>query len=337
MKRYNITLGIIISFFIAIVATVPRIVRLNQEDFRITIESIIYSFSFALLCWTIIQFVFSLSRFRTKFQKGFLSILICVLLSVPYHSVAGIFFSSPIILQNLNGGQKIVILILRGMVIGGFEFFIVYLFSVLREAEHSKLENEKLKQENLQARMDVLKQQISPHFLFNALNTVQTITAEESVKQYTLQLSNVYRYLLQYKENNLVTVEEELRFIRSYLYIQKVRFEEGLIVNIKLDEIIMNMLLPPLALQIVIENAIKHNVVSLAKPLRINIYNEDKAFIIIENNVQKKLSVESTTKLGLSNIKDRYKLLSDKTIELINDDNFFIIKLPLLSNEYSTN
>jgi LytS/YehU family sensor histidine kinase len=227
--------------------------------------------------------------------------------------------------------RKLFFLTLRGFFIGGFQFFMVYYIAALKEAEQARVEIERLKQENLQARLNLLKQQISPHFLFNSLSTLKTIASDNNTKQYIMQLSNVYRYLLNYNDNNVASVKDELAFTRSYLYILHERYEDALQVNIEIPGEVLLKHLPPLALQILIENAIKHNVVSADEPLRINIYSKIPELITVENNLQPKLSVEENTGKGLQNISDRYQLLAGKTIDIQQNGDKFIVQLPLLS------
>jgi LytS/YehU family sensor histidine kinase len=206
----------------------------------------------------------------------------------------------------------------------------VYYIAALQEAQQAKTEIEQLKKENLEARLNLLKQQISPHFLFNSLSTLKTIAPDNNTRQYIMQLSNVYRYLLNYNDNNMATLQNELAFTNSYLYILKERFENALQVNIQVPEQVLLKNMPPLALQILIENAIKHNVTSADEPLHINISSEQDAVLVVQNNLQPKLSFEKGSGKGLQNISDRYQLLSGKQIDIIQTRDHFIVKLPLL-------
>jgi LytS/YehU family sensor histidine kinase len=217
------------------------------------------------------------------------------------------------------------------MFFGGLILFIDYYFAVNHEKQKVRLEIEKLKKENLEVQLMALKQQISPHFLFNSLSTLQTIVTDESSIEFILKLSEVYRYLLSFNQNNLVSLKEELDFIQAYIYILKERFEKALLFSIAVEEKFLQMQIPPLVLQLVVENAIKHNVVSFGDPLVISISIEEEECIVVTNNLQLKSSVESTTKIGLENIKKRYYLLSKKEIEIRITADQFIVKLPLLT------
>jgi LytS/YehU family sensor histidine kinase len=226
--------------------------------------------------------------------------------------------------------RKLSVLIFRGLIISGFIFFVAYYLNLLDATQHSRIENERLKKENLHARLESLKQQLSPHFLFNTLNTLSSLTKEARVKAYVAELSNVYRYLLQYKENDMVRVADELAFLDSYSYILRERFEGGFLIQIKISDDVRNTLLPPLALQSLVENAIKHNVVSIARPLIIEIGSAD-GFIFVRNNYQAKRSfAEQSSHSGLNNINDRYKLLAHREIVIERSDIYFTVKLPIL-------
>jgi LytS/YehU family sensor histidine kinase len=149
------------------------------------------------------------------------------------------------------------------------------------------------------------------------------------VKEYIIEISNVYRYLLQYKEHDLVTVAEELKFIESYLYLLRERFENGLNVTIDIKAPTRKTSLPPLALQTLVENAVKHNILSATKPLQIMIHDRDQ-FIIVSNNLQIRQSVASeSSQSGLNNINERYKLLMNREIVIEKNEKEFIVKLPV--------
>lgn len=331
MKELHIKTGIIISASVAILASVPKIIRLESLNYEEIGVTIFYNFTFLIICWITHQYFVQASYFKQKWFVIIISISTCVILALFYDYLFDLFYHSPLLLEEIISNRRLALLIFRGLLIGSFQFFMVYYLNMLFETQRARLELGQLKQENLQARLDSLKQQISPHFLFNALNTLKTLTTDQNVKEYTVQLANVYRYLLNFNENNVIKIEAELKFIESYLYIQKVRFEEALNIDIQLSKEIQNKCIPPLSLQILVENAIKHNIISNSKPLNIQIVNNDEDYLIVQNNLQPKISVEESTGKGLQNIRDRYVLLANQPIEIINGPLYFIVKLPLLS------
>ena len=195
------------------------------------------------------------------------------------------------------------------------------------------IDAERLKKENTQAQLDSLRNQVNPHFLFNSLNTLISIIPDcpDTAIDFTQKLSNVYRYLLSVREKELVELQTELDFIQSYIFLLKVRFEQNLIFEINIPEELKTRLLPPVSMQLLIENAIKHNVVSKEKPLCIQFF-VDNDFLIVKNNLQPKLEKETSTGIGLENIRKRYQILSTKQMEVVHTSTHFIIVLPLITD-----
>ncbi len=188
---------------------------------------------------------------------------------------------------------------------------------------------EQLKRENLIAQYETLKNQVNPHFLFNSLNTISTLITKdpETADRFVKQLSEVYRYVLEFKDKELVDISTELKFIDSYLYLHKIRFGDNLVIknNIKGGD----FYIAPLSIQILVENAVKHNIISDNKPLTIEMYLEE-FYLIVANNLQKKKILESKDKIGLDNIKSRYQILSDKPVIIEESDEKFVVKIPLI-------
>ncbi len=193
-------------------------------------------------------------------------------------------------------------------------------------------QNERLKNQQIRTQFEVLQNQMSPHFLFNSLNTLTTLI-EESPKiaiEFTQNLSEVYRYILRQKEKELITLSEELEFSKSYLSLLKIRYPDNLKVRLDIDPASEQLYLPPLTLQMLIENAIKHNSVSKMKPLLLEIYSTHQDILVVKNNLQPKTSLERSTKTGLENIKKRYELLGLPTIEVIQTTQNFMVVLHLI-------
>ena len=192
-------------------------------------------------------------------------------------------------------------------------------------------EKERYEKESIIARYESLKDQISPHFLFNSLNALTNLVYEDPDKavSFIKQLSEVYRYVLETRYREVVALSEELKFLEAYLYLQRIRFGNKLIVEIdQMDETIQ---VPPLALQLLIENAIKHNIVSEDDPLTIRLYSQGD-FLVVENNLQKKttLSGETSSGIGLENISRRYEFLSNKKVLIDENGKTFVVKIPIV-------
>jgi LytS/YehU family sensor histidine kinase len=183
------------------------------------------------------------------------------------------------------------------------------------------------------AQYESLKSQVNPHFLFNSLNALTNLVYEDPDKaaKFIKQLSQVYRYVLDTRAKELVPLEEELQFLKSYLYLQEIRFDGNLKIYLKLDATKGHV--APLALQLLVENAIKHNVVSHDEPLAIHLY-EQEGFVVVENVINKKMLLgEESSGLGLENIKQRYTFLSNQPVVITDSDGKFTVKLPLVEAE----
>jgi sensor histidine kinase YesM len=192
---------------------------------------------------------------------------------------------------------------------------------------------EKLKKESMTAKYESLKNQVNPHFLFNSFNALSNLVYEDPDKavKFIKQLSDVYRYVLDTREKEVMPLNEEMKFLQSYIYLQQIRFGDKLKFEISVNG--AEGYVAPLALQMLIENAIKHNIISEDDPLTITLYANSN-FIIVKNNLQRKEVLgEPSAGVGLENISKRYEFLSNRPVEIISDDQSFTVKLPLLNNE----
>jgi len=193
----------------------------------------------------------------------------------------------------------------------------------------------KLQKENLQSQFEVLKQQVNPHFLFNSLNVLSSLIKVDPdlAESFTEKLSKVYRYVLENKEKDLVTLNTELDFLTAYLFLIDIRFSGKIVVNIKIDKIYLDFFILPIAVQMIIENAIKHNSYSKSQPLKIEIFVDDQHQLNIINNLRARETKLISTGVGLENIMRRYTLISERKPEFIKTEEQYIVKLPLLRQE----
>ena len=202
-----------------------------------------------------------------------------------------------------------------------------YLF---REWINLRVETEQLKREKAESQYTALRNQINPHFLFNSLNTLLTMVADNpKASQYVESLSDFLRYALQTHEKEAVSLEEELKLASQYIFIQKTRFGDKLMVDTDVPGQYLDYAVPPFALQMLLENAIKHNIVSREYPLHIKIYIKD-TYLMVENNLRRKLEENPSTGIGLNNITNRYKFLSDRKVLIDEDTDTFKVALPLV-------
>lgn len=195
--------------------------------------------------------------------------------------------------------------------------------------EKSIRDNEALKRENLLAEYEALKSQVNPHFLFNSLNTLAGVVEKspEKATEYINKLSMIYRYVLDHRNKDFIPLEEELNFLDDFIYLSKIRYGNGLIIQneIKGD----NKMIIPMALQLLLENAIKHNEISLENPLTVRLYTTND-FICIQNNLQPKSSIQKTNKVGLENLTKRYEYLNSRKVEVEQNATYFEVRLPLI-------
>ena len=205
---------------------------------------------------------------------------------------------------------------------------IVYFMNRLKQTQ---LQAEEFKKISIEAKFEALRNQINPHFLFNCFNVLSTLVyrdADTSAK-FIDQLSNVYRYLLYNHEKKVVPISEEVNFINAYLFLLKIRFEDNIAIDIDIDYGEQHYYVAPGVLQMLIENAIKHNVISRKNPLRIRVYT-DQMDIVVDNNLQEKAIKEPSTLMGLKNIEHRYGFLTDRQVIIKKTDSTFTVKIPLL-------
>lgn len=226
--------------------------------------------------------------------------------------------------------------LLKGILVG---FAVNLVFSTLWEAmyimdkhKESIVERELLSQMSLQQEFDVLKSQVNPHFLFNCFNTLSSLINEDPKKAEVFldELSKVYRYLLRNNEAGLSTLENEMKFIESYFRLLKTRHGDAVQFQVEADKRYDHYLLPSLSLQLLVENAVKHNVLSKNKPLMIDIFTTAGNKLIVNNNLQRRTIKGPSNRIGLDNIKTKYKLLGQSGFHMMEDGKNFTVVLPLI-------
>ena len=211
-----------------------------------------------------------------------------------------------------------------------------YLLRSVYFEKKAAVENETLRAENLNSRYETLKTQMDPHFLFNSLNTLKALIEVDVEKagDFVHQLSTVFRYTL--KNEEVVTLAQELECVRPYCQMMKIRYGDNLLFDHHIEhEKYDNYYVLPLSIQGLIENAIKHNVVSSKQPLTIDIHTDDDNHLIVSNKIQPKIGKEEGTGIGLANLSERYRIKWNENVEIFNDGKIFSVTLPLKLNEQS--
>ncbi|HCX20526.1 MAG: histidine kinase [Flammeovirgaceae bacterium] len=300
LNAFNITVTVLIWVFLSrgngwLVELIDkRISWVDQPVLRLTVgmvAMIVYTvFAFGFILVTTIWYYYgdppSVTLARLGFENYLVSILITLIISMFLH---------------------------------GRAFYLEWKEALYRE--------EKLKVETLKTKFESLRNQVNPHFLFNSLNVLSGLVYEDQARavEFIRKMSEVYRYVLDKRDQELVPLEDELKFFDNYAFLQQIRFGENLRVKVTRQG---DGMVPPVAMQLLLENAIKHNIVSEAKPLTVTVVIQNGE-IKVSNNIQEKLSKDSTG-IGLSNLRERYGYLSNKTVQINNDGKTFEVILPLL-------
>ncbi|SEK38260.1 Sensor histidine kinase, LytS/YehU family [Maribacter orientalis] len=212
----------------------------------------------------------------------------------------------------------------------------LHAFYFYKALQDTKVKEQKIIAGSASAKFDALKNQLDPHFLFNSLNVLTSLIEEDPIQaqKFTTSLSKVYRYVLEQKSKNLISVDEELQFAKTYVRLLKMRFEDSIIFEIPDKALNPEAKIVPLSLQLLLENAVKHNVVTSSKPLHIKIYEEDN-YLYVTNNLQEKQVVKKSSGVGLQNIRQRYAILTKKEMQIFKTAKEFKVRLPMLTSAVS--
>ncbi|WP_225309704.1 sensor histidine kinase [Larkinella humicola] len=204
---------------------------------------------------------------------------------------------------------------------------------LIQQRLETELAVRRLEQEKTDVQLRALQAQVNPHFLFNSLNSLSSLIDEQPQRasQFVDQLSQVYRYLLKANEQSLTTLESELGFIQSYAHLLKTRYGAGLTVAVQIDPVYSSWLLPSLTLQLLVENAVKHNVILVTKPLQIDIFTDEPGYLVLKNNLQRKRTSVLSNGVGLSTILAQYQKLNQPTPEVSDAENTFTVRIPLIN------
>ncbi len=202
----------------------------------------------------------------------------------------------------------------------------------MQEYKSKQLEAEELLRINAQAQLQNIKAQVNPHFLFNNLNVLSTLVLQNNrdANQFIDAFSKVYQYILQTQDQELVELEKELNFLQPYMYLLRKRFPEGVSITTDIDERWKKFYVVPASLQMLVENAIKHNIISEQKPLHIKLYANGTPELEVSNNLQPKINKDVSSSIGLNNINKRYQLITGKQIRISDGPELFRVSIPLI-------
>lgn len=320
---------IISSICIGTLSSIPKLFRLKMDIYELGIDVSIFSL-FTLFVWYFN--LYNLPNDKDKesrtaglgwrFLRTLLLGLFVMALFVAIHQL---------LLPKYPLASMLGMYEFRGIVINMTISLFLFLFYQNHITNSIRVELEGIKMDNLNAQFDLLKQQVNPHFLFNSLSTLKSMVDSRDTKasHFIDMLSDFYRSSLEKKEADYTDLSKELKLLDAYLYLLKARYEDAFDIEISVSDDSLSACIPPFTLQLLMENCLKHNVVSSDNPLHIRIY-EVEDHLVIENPIQRRRSVSPSAGIGLNNIRQRYRRLFDMDIETNQDDELFSIKLPLI-------
>lgn len=317
------------SFFLGVLMSVPKIAEHHFNFYEALVDSTI-TFLFAVFIWY--YNIKTLPAYSSRdVANGF---SVTRLVKGLFLGIAVMFILACIqqfLLSHLNFGPVMLMFEVRGILVNVMFYMIIHLLHQGAQNQQVAIELEQIKADNLGAQYELLKQQVNPHFLFNSLNTLKYMveSSDKHSVDFILKLSDFYRFTLESRKMDLITLGEELEILNAYLYLLKARFEDGINLSIEIEKDHYRSFIPPFTLQLLVENCIKHNVVSLDRPLHIRLYSE-KDLLVVENRLQLKRTPEASTGMGLKNINERYIHLLNKKIEILASETLFTIKLPII-------
>lgn len=296
--------------------------------------------AFVLIClfvWEanrLLAFLFSKSLSNTHYKiNPLLTFFLISNVTAALSGLAAVYLVAILFNQGSVGDDVVVKLALMfAMRINLFLHCINGIVWYINQYKKKELENEEFRRITSQAELQAIKNQINPHFLFNNLNVLSSLVMNknEDAPKFIDAFSSVYRYILNNQEVEMVKLHKELEFIEPYIYLLKKRFGEGLNFDINIDPAYDEHYIVPVALQILIENCIKHNIVSAKRPLQVTIEISPAGYLTVKNNLQLKQNKEPSRNWGLNNINQRFKLLTDKEIQINQTADAFIVDIPLI-------
>ena len=317
------------ALFMGVLASIPKILQLHITFVELAVDSSI-AFLFTLFVWY--YNLYQLPRYSEK-------------------QVTTVFFNKRLLISLLAGTGLMILLValhqfifphyqfrsmmmmyeFRGVLINLTIYMFLFLLYQSFMTQSVGVELERVKASHIGAQLELLKQQVNPHFLFNSLSTLKSMveTSDPHVVEFILKLSDFYRFSLENRKTDIIPLDTEINILNAYIFLLKARFEDGIVLDVELDDDAQSTWIPPFTLQLLAENCIKHNVVSLARPLSIRLYRENDV-LIMENKLQLKNIPESSTSMGLENINERYLHLTGNEIAISKDDVSFKVKLPLI-------
>ncbi|UOY06179.1 histidine kinase [Muricauda sp. SCSIO 64092] len=331
----NTRLILVVSIIFSLLVNVPRIVFLFDDGYsvassllEVSLKDTIFRFlSIFGFCFVLLKLNIDWNRkwFRKKeFLKSSMASIVILIFWTSIFNYFDVIINSNAS-STLTSNLNIFVYFLVMLVL-----LVVSRMIVLRnQSKKDAVEKERLKQQSLESELAALRNQINPHFLFNSLNSLSFLVRKDkkAAVEFIGKLSFLYRYILQSKDQELITIKKELKFLESYIFLISQRYHENFSAKIAIDPLLHQNKIPTLALQLLVENAVKHNEISTDNPLGVNIFNEG-TWIVVKNKLQPRTGNIESTNTGLSNLNTRFRLYMDKDIAITKEDGCFTVKIP---------
>ena len=308
-----------------------------QSDFNLflLVPTWLITFSFLLVAWYLnsrITNQFFLNYKKWKFINKILVIFFSNILLLIFFILLSLLISK---IFHFDRQYDYIYLAIRGITSIAIIYLVQFTLNLNARNQTVLLQNEMLKTENIRTQFEMLRQQISPHFLFNSLSSLRSMirSSDKNAENFVIKLSDIYRLLLANKEIVTITLKEELEFIEDYSFLLFARHENRLSIQIDIPENLLSFKIPTFALQLLLENCVKHNIVSKEKPLKIKIYDSGLQMISIENNLQRKINAGEESGIGLQNLTKRYDLLGVTSgVQIFCDESIYRVKIKLINS-----
>ncbi len=334
------SVGLYTLFAITLAGSMIGIVVFRNESFEwhlmtaaLTFVSIIF---IAIVFRVIDKFLDLYFPFEVNVFKRFMIQLMASIIAIGILRYAIYLLIGDKVLKNLHLEklpiELLVVAVLMNALVCSVYILAIMGYRFINRWKESTLRTSELEKEKAVVQFENLKNQLNPHFLFNTLSSLNSLIDENPklASEFLQQLSKVYRYLLENNEKSVVTLSNELMFIENYISLLTTRFGDGLKVTIQVNDAAKEKMLTPVTLQVLIENAIKHNITSAKQPLNISIKTADD-FLLVENNLQRKSIISHSHQKGLNQLRMLYSYVSQIPIEIIETPDSFTVKIPLLS------
>lgn len=325
-----------ISLLVAFTTNLPELIAPNNVKWTYLADEILFTYISILILFIINEKIFRPNSSATNLSK--IKILASFVVAWICNDILGqcfVFLNKYYGLPVLESTMHVYTHPIRDFIISSIVVTTGYLINQNLKSQKIMVENQQLKTENLKNQYETLKNQLNPHMLFNSLNTLYALVREnpDKAQDYISQLSKVMRYTLKQDsdlERSTISLQEELNFINSYIYLLKMRFEDNISFVFDIDNSLLMKKIPRMAIQLLVENAVKHNEISNRNPLHITIRTIDDETLEVANNLQPRRGATTSTGIGLNNLRKRYQLLFNKDIEIQEkENNIFSVKIPL--------